>query len=156
MSAWKGTKDKGYVAQGTDFGSFVRLLDKLGGTAVITVDYGANLQGTGPGEPAEAAAWVAYANGKPEDTRAIGKDSVGNDWKTVGYWAAMRASAPLDKDDGYNFLRISHPAQVNIKYWEIGNENGNMVLPYFFATNLLGNTKYTLLYKSRSDLHIHA
>jgi len=122
MSAWKGTKDKGYVAQGDDFGSFVRLLDKLGGTAVITVDYGANLQGTGPGEPAEAAAWVAYANGKPDDPKVIGKDSVGNDWKTVGYWAAMRASTPLDKDDGYNFLRIGHPAQVNIKYWEIGNE----------------------------------
>jgi alpha-L-arabinofuranosidase len=52
----------------------------------------------------------------------IGKDSTGNDWKTAGYWATMRASAPLGDDDGYNFLRISHPQQLNVKYWEVGNE----------------------------------
>ncbi len=48
---------------------------------------------------------------------------MGNDWKTVGYWATMRSTAPLlQDDDGYNFLRVSHPAQLNVKYWEIGNE----------------------------------
>jgi len=105
-----------------DFGSFVKLTDKLGGTMVLTVNYGGNLKNDGPGEPMEAAAWVAYANGKPGDARALGTDSANNDWMTVGYWATMRSSAPLQSDDGYNFLRISHPAQLNVKYWEIGNE----------------------------------
>jgi hypothetical protein len=105
-----------------DFGNFVRTVDKLGGTMVLGVDYGSNLTDKGPGEPAEAAAWVAYANGKPDNTTIIGLDSTGNDWKTVGYWATMRSSAPLARDDGYNFLRLSHPQQLNVKYWEIGNE----------------------------------
>jgi hypothetical protein len=92
------------------------------GTTIFTVNYGSNLAGSGGGEPAEAAAWVAYANGSPTDTKAIGKDSAGNDWQTVGYWASLRASAPLPNDDGKNFLRIQHPAPLGIRYWEIGNE----------------------------------
>ncbi len=111
-----------YLSPNTDFGHFAKMLDHLGGTAIITVNYGTNLGGTGGGEPAEAAAWVAYANGDPSDTKVIGKDSSGNDWKTVGYWAGMRASAPLATDDGYNFLRISHPQPLRIRYWEIGND----------------------------------
>jgi hypothetical protein len=49
-------------------------------------------------------------------------DSTGQDWKTVGYWATLRASEPLAVDDGQNFLRIFHPEPIGIKYWEIGNE----------------------------------
>jgi hypothetical protein len=89
---------------------------------MITVNYGSNLQGTGPGEPKEAAAWVAYANGDPDDTREIGMDGAGNDWQTVGYWAGLRASAPEAEDDGRNFLRISRAEPLGIQYWEIGNE----------------------------------
>jgi len=111
----------GYYAPNNDFGHFVSLIDKIG-TAIITVNYGSNLAGTGPGEPAEAAAWVAYCNGSADDSKIIGKDSTGYDWKTVGYWATMRSSAPLDTDDGFNFLRISHPEPLHIRYWEIGNE----------------------------------
>jgi hypothetical protein len=103
-----------------NFGHFVALIDRVG-TAVITVNYGSNQDGTGGGEPAEAAAWVAYANGDPSNTKAIGKDSTGYDWQTVGYWASLRASKPLPVDDGKNFLRINHPP-LNIKYWEVGNE----------------------------------
>ena len=66
----------GYYAPDNDFGHFVSLIDKVG-TAIITVNYGSNLTGTGPGEPAEAAAWVAYCNGSPDDTKIIGKDSTG-------------------------------------------------------------------------------
>ena len=43
-------------------------------------------------------------------------------WKTAGYWAGLRAAAPITPDDGFNFLRISRPAPVGIKYWEVGNE----------------------------------
>jgi hypothetical protein len=96
-------------------------MDKVG-TAIITVNYGSNLAGAGPGEPSEAAAWVAYCNGAPDETKVIGKDSSGYDWKTVGFWASVRSSSPLGIDDGFNFLRISHPEPLHIRYWEIGNE----------------------------------
>jgi hypothetical protein len=102
-------------------GHIAQFLDKLG-TAIITVNYGSNAAGTGGGEPAEAAAWVAYANGDPNDSKAIGKDSTGQDWKTVGYWAGLRAQAPLADDDGLNLLRANHPKPLGIKLWEIGSE----------------------------------
>jgi hypothetical protein len=103
------------------FPAMVPVIDTLG-SALVSVNYGTNEDGTGGGEPAEAAAWVAYANGSPSNPQAIGKDSKGNDWKTVGFWAGLRASAPLAKDDGYNHLRINHPAPVGIPLWTIGNE----------------------------------
>jgi len=78
--------------------------------------------GTALGVPQEAVAWVAYANGDLASTVAIGVDVTGHDWKTVGYWAGLRAGGKLPTDDGNNFLRISHPAPVGVKYWEIGNE----------------------------------
>lgn len=113
----------GYYAPNNNFGNFGMLLDYVqNGTAIITVNYGSNLAGTGGGEPAEAAAWVAYSNGDPSDSKVIGKDSTGYDWKTVGYWATLRASQPVQEDDGYNLLRIGHAKPLNIKYWEIGNE----------------------------------
>jgi alpha-L-arabinofuranosidase len=111
-----------YVATVSDFGSFIALLEAVGASGIVTVNYGSNPQGTGPGVPEEAAAWVAYANGSPTDTTAIGTDVTGTDWKTTGYWASLRAASPLPVDDGQNFLRISHPIPVGIKYWEVGNE----------------------------------
>ncbi len=121
MTAWAdGTT--GYLANGSDFGSFVGLVDRAGTGVMITVNYGSNLGGDGPGEPKEAAAWVAYANGDPDDDREIGVDGAGNDWLTVGYWAGLRASEPLDDDDGRNFLRIARAEPLGVQYWEIGNE----------------------------------
>jgi hypothetical protein len=103
------------------FPAMVPAIDALG-SALVTVNYGSNLDGSGGGEPAEAAAWVAYANGSPSNTQVIGKDSKGNDWKTVGFWASLRASTPLPADDGYNLLRIGHPSAIGIPLWTIGNE----------------------------------
>lgn len=100
--------------------------------AFTTLIAGANAQVTavanyGTGTPEEAAAWVAYANapanlqGTPADV-VIGTDANGMDWKTAGYWSALRASAKLATDDGSNFLRQGRTAPIGIKYWEIGNE----------------------------------
>lgn len=102
--------------------NFPAVLPKLVeiGTTIVTVNYGSNLKGDGGGEPAEAAAWVAYANGDPSSTQVIGKDSKGNDWKTVGYWAGLRAASPLPTDDGFNALRINHPAPYGIQFWAVG------------------------------------
>jgi alpha-L-arabinofuranosidase len=108
-------------APNTDFGHFISLIDHVG-TTVITVNYGSNQEGNGGGEPAEGAAWVAYANGTPTNTNPIGKDSTGYDWQSAGYWASLRASQPLPTDDGKNFLRINHPQPLNVKYWEVGSE----------------------------------
>ncbi len=106
------------------FPAVVPVIDKLG-TAIVSVNYGTNLDGSGGGEPAEAAAWVAYANGNTLSTQPIGKDSAGNDWKTVGFWATLRASKPLPTDDGYNHLRIAHPDPLGIMLWTVGNEPWN-------------------------------
>jgi hypothetical protein len=106
---------------GTDFGHFAQFAEALG-TAMITVNYGSDLAGALGADPHEAAAWVAYANGDPAGTTAIGTDSSGIDWKTAGYWASMRAASPLSADDGYNFLRIAHPKPFNLRLWEVGNE----------------------------------
>lgn len=107
-------------ADASKFPAVVPAIDQLG-TALVSVNYGTNLDGSGGGEPAEAAAWVAYANGKPDNSQPIGKDSKGNDWKTVGYWAGLRAASPLPSDDGYNHLRIGHPEPLGIMLWTIGN-----------------------------------
>jgi hypothetical protein len=117
---YKGA-EAGYFAPESNFGNFAQLAGKLG-QAVIVVNYGANFDGTGGGEPAEAAAWVAYANGDATDTRALGKDSTGEDWKTVGFWAALRGQSSLASDDGLNFLRIQHPKPFGFKLWQVGDQ----------------------------------
>ena len=140
---------------GRRFPAVAQVIDKLG-TALITVDYGSNLDGTGGGEPAEAAAFVAYVNGKTSNTHAIGKDSKGNDWKSVDYWATLRGSDPLPKDDGLNVLRISHPDPFGIILWTIGHEPWNngfygqphSILPDWKVTGLYGQTNPT-----EPDLH---
>ena len=99
----------------TDAAMFAQRIEASGAQAYVTVNYGS-------GTPEQAAAWVAYYNGGTASGISLGVDSKGRDWKTVGYWAAIRASAPLAVDDGYNLLRISHPAPFGFKYWELGNE----------------------------------
>lgn len=117
---YKGA-DAGYFAPEATFPSFALLAEKLG-QAIIVVNYGTNFDGDGGGEPVEAAAWVAYANGDPANTQPLGKDASGQDWQTVGYWANLRGQAPLASDDGLNFLRIQHPRPFGFKLWQIGDE----------------------------------
>ena len=99
----------------TSFANFVHVATNVGAQALITVNYGT-------GSTNEAAAWVAYANGSTTNTLALGVDPFGTNWRTVGYWASLRAAAPLARDDGRNFLRVSRTAPLGFRYWEIGNE----------------------------------
>jgi hypothetical protein len=104
---------------------FARFIESVRGVGLVTLDYGS-------GSAQEAAAELAYLEGSPSDTTVIGNGPEWNDitnqwqqanWQTVGYWASLRTAAPLPQDDGYNFLRINHPAAFSeIKYWEVGNE----------------------------------
>jgi hypothetical protein len=138
------------------FPAIAPIIDRLG-TALITVNYGSNLDGTGGGEPAEAAAWVAYVNGKPTNTQEIGKDSKGNDWKTVGYWASLRAATPLPTDDGFNALRIGHPGPIGIQLWTVGHEpwnNGFYGQAHTLGSDADNSGKYHESGSPEPDLHL--
>jgi hypothetical protein len=135
-----GNATRGYLAENSDFPSFMRVAEAAGATVMVTANYGTNLAGTGPGEPKEAAAWVAYANGDPESELEIGEDASGVDWHTVGYWASLRAATPdPEQPDALDFLRISRREPFGIRYWEIGNE-------------VFGNGYYGQNYEE--DLHV--
>lgn len=61
------------------------------------------------GSPQRAAAMVAYANGDPSSTAALGVDGDGKDWGTAGEWAQRRVA------DG-------HAASWRVSMLEVGNE----------------------------------
>ncbi len=104
--------------------SMASFIASVNGQGMVTLDYGS-------GSPQEAAAFLAYLNAPVGNTTPIGmgqewSDSA-NAWQTVnfqtaGYWASLRASAPLAQDDGLNFLRLDHPAPFGFHYFEVGNE----------------------------------
>jgi alpha-L-arabinofuranosidase len=87
-----------WTAKPGDFIGFVRA---VGGEAVVTLNINATSK--------ENAAFVAFMNGSVGDNRVIGVDQKGADWRTVGYWAQIRANA------GYG-------APLGVTLWEFGNE----------------------------------
>lgn len=138
----KRISDKPNWTWAVDIAQFAKFVEAQGTEAYVTVNYGS-------GTPEQAAAWVSYYNGDPSNNRALGTDAKNRDWKTVGFWAALRGAAPLSTDDGYNFLRISHPAPFGFRYWEVGNECYGTTWEYdehgVAGTGLLGakNDPYT-------------
>jgi hypothetical protein len=80
---------------------FLAFVQATGAEAVITLNINATAK--------ENAAYVAFANGLVGDTRVIGVDQRGADWKTVGYWAEQRARAGL-------------AGPIGVRLWEFGNE----------------------------------
>jgi len=120
LTKWHGAGSP-WIPKESNFGSLAQNLDKFG-TALIVVNYGSSPDGTKGGDAGEAAAWVAYMNGDPNDTRPVPKDKDGDDWNTVGYWATVRSQQPLAADDGLNFLRIGHPKPFGITEWQIGDQ----------------------------------
>ena len=114
--AWQTNRDTtNNTLWASGFPMFAAQAAALGAQPYLTVNYGS-------GTPEQAAAWVAYTNGDPANTTAIGTDSKGRNWQTVGYWASLRTATPLSNDDGYNFLRVGRAAGWGFKYWEVGNE----------------------------------
>ena len=99
----------------TSLANYIHVITNLNGGLMITLNYGT-------GSTNEAAAWVAYVDAATTNAQSLGVDAAGTNWHTAGYWASLRASAPLSKDDGRNFLRLSRSAPLGFKYWEIGNE----------------------------------
>jgi alpha-N-arabinofuranosidase len=103
------------ITWATSVASFIHVMTNANVQGMITVNYGT-------GTSNEAAAWVAYCNASTSSPLSLGTDSYGVNWQTAGYWASLRAAAPLGSNDGKNFLRLSRTAPVGFKYWEIGNE----------------------------------
>jgi len=94
------------------FDEQLKLVKQIGAAgSLITVNatyYPATPQWSG--SPQQAAAWVAYANGRVDGPDAvIGKDWRGMDWRDSRYWAGLR-------------VRNGHSAPYNVMNWEIGNE----------------------------------
>lgn len=87
-----------WTARPSDLISFVR---GAGGEALVTVNANATAR--------ENAALVAFFNGSVGDTRVIGVDQRGADWKTVDVWAQERAKAGF-------------PEPLAVTLWEFGNE----------------------------------
>jgi len=73
------TAPGGYVAPGTDFDSFMGTAKKIGAQPILIANYGT-------GTPAEAAAWVQYAN----VTKGYGDEywEIGNEIYGDGYYGA--------------------------------------------------------------------
>lgn len=95
----------------------MKLVGSLGAQSIITVNYGTGLDKLGKLSTSatvsqrarRAAALVAFVNGKPGDTRPLGADEEGHDWRTIGFWAEER-------------VRQGYPAPLGLRYWEVGNE----------------------------------
>jgi hypothetical protein len=120
---WHFNSPPTYNGEGTS-PSMTQFIASVGGNGVVTLNYGT-------GSPQEAAAFLAYLDGKVGDTTPFGTGLqwsnaanawVSVDWKTAGYWAGLRAATPLAVDDGLNFLRIGRSASFGITYFEVGNE----------------------------------
>jgi hypothetical protein len=104
--------------------TFNTLTENAGGDGMVTVNYGT-------GSPQEAAAYLAYCNAAVDDPTMLGvglewsdasQSWVPKDWHTAGYWADLRAAAPITPDDGLNYLRVGHAVPYHLRYWEVGNE----------------------------------
>jgi alpha-N-arabinofuranosidase len=133
----------------TSFANFIHVITNasVNAQAILTVNYGT-------GTPQEAAAWVAYCNATTTSAVSLGVDANGINWQTAGYWAALRAAAPLGTDDGRNFLRISRTAPLGFKDWEVGNEcyggweTDSNAVPHDPYTYALRATNYLALMKA--------
>ena len=91
--------------------------------AVITVDYGTNAACTGGGDPAEAAAWVAYAKSKNYNAHywTVGNEVYGSyepDLHSPANNAATYAAAMAGPNGFYQQMKNADPtAQVGVVLW---------------------------------------
>lgn len=117
------TDPPSYNGRGTA-ATFANFIASVGGQGVVTLNYGT-------ASPQEGAAWLAYLNARVGDAAPIGMGQqwsnatsawVQKDWKTAGYWAAVRAAMPLAVNDGLNHLRIGRAQPFGLHYFEVGNE----------------------------------
>jgi hypothetical protein len=90
------------VADYANASDFIKLMKATNTTDAVI---GMNMSVTAK----ENTALVAFFNGAVGDTRSIGVDQKGADWKTVGYWAGIRQA-------------LGNPDPLNLTIFEFGNE----------------------------------
>jgi hypothetical protein len=95
-------------------GLLANIVAAVGAGGLVTVNYGT-------GTPQEAAAYLAYLNGAPDNMFAIGVDANGKDWGTAADWAQIRAATPLGQDP-LDMLRVGRSAPFGMRRFEVGNE----------------------------------
>jgi hypothetical protein len=79
-----------YAAPAMSFANFMTMIGKTSAQPMITVNYGTDIAGTGPGDPTEAAAWVTYAN--VTNKYAIKYWEIGNEVYGNGEYGAATTS----------------------------------------------------------------
>lgn len=99
-SATKGVQAN--IQPQDNFLNFMTLARRAGATPLITVNYGSNAEGTGGGDPSEAASWVRYANvTKKWDVRywEIGNEVYGNGFYGATWEEDLHAPYPANPAD---------------------------------------------------------
>jgi hypothetical protein len=104
------TAPGGYVAPGTDFDSFMGTVRKIGAQPILIANYGM-------GTPAEAAAWVQYANvtkGYGAKYWEIGNEIYGNgyygaDWESDNHASKSPAAYAQNVVDYANAMKAVDP-----------------------------------------------
>ena len=64
------------------------------------------------GSPAESAAFVAYANARPEDATPLGMDAGGRDFGTAGDWARRRAENGRAEPYGVKLIEVGNETNL--------------------------------------------
>jgi Glycosyl hydrolase family 79, N-terminal domain len=98
-----------YANPNDGFDAFMGVAKKVGAAPIITVNYGTNAAGNGPGTPAAAAAWVQYANvtkGYGVKYWEIGNEIYGNG-EYGSAWEADLHSAHDPSTYGANVVQFS-------------------------------------------------
>jgi len=115
----------------TDFDHYMALMRSEGFDPIITVNYGSNAEGTGGGDPSEAAAWVKYANvtkGYGVKYWEIGNEVYGNGYYG-GAWETDLHAPPGTPQSS----RLANPALSPTAY-------ANNVLAYLSAMKAVDPT----------------
>ncbi|SPE61466.1 hypothetical protein SBV1_700016 [Verrucomicrobia bacterium] len=131
----------------TSTAHFIHLVTNANVQSMITLNYGT-------GSTNEAAAWVAYVNAPTNSPVPLGTDPTGLAWQTAGYWASLRAAAPLGVDDGKKLPSYLQAVSARVQIlggwqrglWELGNR-----LQFVAARSLYVCVARSRLYLSRES-----
>ena len=85
---------------------FLELCERIGAEPLLVCAFE-------EGTPEEAAAWVAYLNGDPNDERRIGTDANGTDWGTVGEQAGKRVAAGRTDPWGVTWFEVGNELDLH-------------------------------------------
>ncbi len=129
-----------YANPNNTFDAFMDVAHRTGAQPLVTVNYGSNAAGTGGGDPAEAAAWVRYANvtkGYGITYWEVGNETYGG-WETNLWPDKSPAAYATNARTFIDQMKAADPSiKVGIPVWTDDNGFGNWnrtVLPALCPT----------------------